>query len=216
MSEDYFIKVLDHGFVELIDWMGSDLTVANAARCSYGKKHDELSKADAELIKSIGSKGHVSPFKHPKIQLMVKVPIFVYRQLVTHRIGIDWQNDEMDLSEKSLRYTDASNIDIHIPESCRASGARSEMYMTGCRVALDNYASLLESGVKREDARCVLPINIYTEVMMTSSLLAIAHLINLREDSHAQWETQQYAKAIRELVRPLFPVSLPALLKEKP
>ena len=206
------MKVLDHGYVELLDHMGNDLMVANAARCSYGKRHEELTKADIELIKGIGPKGHVGPFKHPKIQLAMKIPIFVFRQLVTHRIGIEWADDDMDLSEKSLRYTDASGIDFYSPSIDRFD---PNIFVASCEDSLNAYKSMRLAGVKPEVARMVLPVTIYTEVMMTTSLLAVAHLINLRDDSHAQWEAQQYAKAIKELVEPLFPVSLNALLEVK-
>jgi thymidylate synthase (FAD) len=87
-----------------------------------------------------------------------------------------------------------------------------ESYLESCRSAVAHYKELLSLGVCREQARCVLPLALYSEVYWTVSLQAVAHFIRLRADSHAQWEIQQYAAAVRAVVEPLFPVGLKALL----
>ena len=85
-------------------------------------------------------------------------------------------------------------------------------YLESCRGAVAHYKELLALGVCREQARCVLPLGLYSEVYWTVSLQAVAHFIRLRADGHAQWEIQQYAAAVRQVVEPLFPVGLKALL----
>jgi thymidylate synthase (FAD) len=90
-----------------------------------------------------------------------------------------------------------------------------ESYLESCRSAVAHYKELLSLGVCREQARCVLPLGLYSEVYWTVSLQAVAHFIRLRSDSHAQWEIQQYAAAVRALVEPLYPVGLRALLADR-
>jgi thymidylate synthase (FAD) len=98
------------------------------------------------------------------------------------------------------------------PEGAQAM----ERFLAACRDSVKQYKALLALGVCREQARCVLPLGLYSEVYWTASLQAAAHFIRLRTDSHAQWEIQQYAQAVRRIVEEVFPVSLRALLIEGP
>jgi thymidylate synthase (FAD) len=216
------INVLDKGFVRLIDHMGSDLSVVNAARVSFGKVKAAFEEGDAKLVDYLAEHEHTSPFRHTALTLHVKAPIFVFRQWMKHRIGSEF-------NEISGRYVEFPEDEFFVPELFRrqakvnkqgsegaideAHQARAmESYLESCRSAVAHYKELLSLGVCREQARCVLPLALYSEVYWTVSLQAVAHFIRLRADSHAQWEIQQYAAAVRAVVEPLFPVGLKALL----
>ena len=104
----------------------------------------------------------------------------------------------------------------HLARGCTASQAAQahEIFISTCRNAVHQYKEMIALGVCREQARCVLPLGLYSEVYWTVSLQAAAHFIRLRTDSHAQWEIQQYAQAVRQVVAEVFPESLRALLRE--
>ena len=216
------IKVLDKGFVRLIDHMGSDLSVVNAARVSFGKTKETFEDADAKLVDYLAEHEHTSPFRHTALTLHVKAPIFVFRQWMKHRIASEF-------NEISGRYVEFPEDEFFVPEAFRrqakvnkqgSEGAIDEAnreqamatYLESCRSAVAHYKELLSLGVCREQARCVLPLGLYSEVYWTVSLQAVAHFIRLRSDGHAQWEIQQYAAAVRSVVEPLYPVGLKALL----
>ena len=216
------IQVLNKGFVRLIDHMGSDLSVVNAARVSFGKVKESFDEGDAKLVDYLAAHEHTSPFRHTALTLHVKAPIFVFRQWMKHRIGSEF-------NEISGRYVEFPEDEFFVPEVFRRQAkvnkqgsegaidekdrARAmEAFLESCRGAVAHYKELLALGVCREQARCVLLVGLYSEVYWTVSLQAVAHFIRLRADAHAQWEIQQYAAAVRELVEPLYPVGLKALL----
>ena len=219
------IQVLNKGFVRLIDHMGSDLSVVNAARVSFGKVKATFEEGDAKLVDYLAEHEHTSPFRHTALTLHVKAPIFVFRQWMKHRIGSEF-------NEISGRYVEFPEDEFFVPEVFRrqakvnkqgsegaideANQTRAlETYLGSCRSAVAHYKELLALGVCREQARCVLPLGLYSEVYWTVSLQAVAHFIRLRADAHAQWEIQQYAAAVRAVVEPLFPVGLKALLADR-
>ena len=216
------IQVLDKGFVRLIDHMGSDLSVVNAARVSFGKRKEAFEEGDAKLVAYLAEHEHTSPFRHTAMTLHVKAPIFVFRQWMKHRIGSEF-------NEISGRYVEFPEDEFFVPAAFRRQakvnkqGSEGEIdeahraqalasYRSSCRGAVAHYKELLSLGVCREQARCVLPVALYSEVYWTVSLQAVAHFIRLRADSHAQWEIQQYAAAVRSVVEPIYPVGLKALL----
>ena len=216
------IQVLNKGFVRLVDHMGSDLSVVNAARVSFGKVKESFDEGDAKLVDYLAEHEHTSPFRHTALTLHVKAPIFVFRQWMKHRIGSEF-------NEISGRYVEFPEDEYFVPAAFRrqakvnkqgSEGSIDEAnreramasYLESCRGAVAHYKELLALGVCREQARCVLPLGLYSEVYWTVSLQAVAHFIRLRADGHAQWEIQQYAAAVRELVEPLFPVGLKALM----
>jgi thymidylate synthase (FAD) len=217
------IQVLDRGFVKLIDHMGSDLSVVNAARVSFGKQKSTFEEGDERLIQYLADHEHTSPFRHTAMTFHVKAPIFVFRQWMKHRIGSEF-------NEISGRYVEFPEDEFYVPEVFRRQakvnkqgsegeideadrGKARDAFLACCRNSLAQYRGLLAMGVCREQARCVLPVGLYSEVYWTVSLQAAAHFIRLREDGHAQWEIQQYAHAIREIVQQLYPVSLKALME---
>ena len=215
------INVLDHGFVVLKDYMGNDLTTVNAARISFNKQKQVFDEKDEELVKYLAEHEHTAPFRHAYMTFHVKAPLFVFRQWMKHRIASDF-------NELSGRYVNLEEQDFYVPEIFRqqhkdnkqgsegqiANQAFAHMtYVKSCKDALIQYSSLLDAGVCKEQARCVLPQAMYSEVYWTCSLQAVSHFLDLRLDSHAQWEIQQYAKAVESIVEMLYPISLKALRK---
>lgn len=227
------IPVLDHGFVELVDSLGSDLTVVNSARVSFGKRKTELSDGDKKLITYLAQHQHWSPFRHVQLQFHCKVPEFVARQWYKHVVGITYS--EMPVvdhawNEVSLRYVDASEFDFYSPAGFRKqsednkqastdetvedpTGGLQEAYKLHNRAAFDLYKQLVDQGVAKEQARAVLPLSIYTEFYWTASLQAVANFIKLRTHAGAQFEIRAYANALETLTQQVVPVSYQALLK---
>jgi thymidylate synthase (FAD) len=207
--------------VELLDFMGSDLTVANVARVSFDKQHAEFEEGDAKLIKYLAKHGHWSPFAHAFAQVRIKAPLFVARQLVKHQVGLSW-------NEVSRRYVD-SDPEFYIPFQIRG---RAENVKQGSadtlplhiqereiqfirsvsEDALWNYQQALRAGVAPEQARMVLPLNTMTEWVWSGSVMAFARVCQQRLDAHAQVECREVAEMIYALLFRHFPHSMDALL----
>ena len=216
----------DSNYVTLIDHMGSDLSVVNAARVSFAKAHTEFDeKQDTKLIKYLAKHNHWSPFGHASAQFHIKAPIFVARQLVKHQVGLVW-------NEMSRRYVD-DEPDFYQPKEWRKAsknkkqGSSDEIIMgvdiiladthvhNLYRASLASYNELLRIGVAPEMARMVLPQSLYTEWYWSGSLMAFARICNLRCKPDAQKETQDVAWKIDKYARKLFPASWKALRDEK-
>lgn len=208
--------------VELLEVLGNDLTVVNAARVSFDKESTEMTEKDAKLIHYLAKNHHVSPFFHPQIRFRIKMPLFVAREWFRHTVGFA-------RNEVSRRYVD-SKPEIYIPSEWRQRDARLKQgskdelvsnnaeicsdvrdYMT---MVLELYDRLLKDGVCPEQARIVLPQGMYTEFIETGSLAAYARLCRLRLDPHAQKEIRVYAQQISDLLQERFPVSWKALMTE--
>jgi len=201
--------------IKLIDSMGTDLTVVNAARVSFDKHHNEIIKGDEKLIKYLAEHGHWTPFGHPQLQFRISAPIFVARQLVKHQVGLVW-------NEVSRRYVDTVPV-FHIPTQWRGKaedrkqGSSKETVDLNFKVtdkimdlhtnALELYEQLLEANVAPEQARIILPQSMYTEWYWTGSLYAFARICNLRISEDAQEETQYVAQKISTLIETKFPIS---------
>lgn len=220
--------------VTILDLMGSDLTVVNAARVSFDKEsmfewnHEELggklSDADARLVKYLARHNHWSPFAHTSVQFRVKAPIFVARQLAKHQVGGVW-------NEVSRRYVD-SEPEFYIPAEWRGRPDGSVKQGSGEPVhhqklveavvkkttaeTLEIYNALLSSGVAPEMARMVLPQNTMTEWYWTGSLMFWTRVCRQRLDAHAQAESQQVALLVSQHMRKFFPVSWDALMNPNP
>lgn len=232
LEQNNVIQVLDHGFVELVDAMGSDLTVVNAARVSFGKRKTELSEGDKKLIRYLAEHQHWSPFRHVQLQFHCKVPEFVARQWYKHVVGITYSElptVDHAWNEISLRYVDASEFEFYTPDGFRKQsednkqasmdetvsdpeGLLKQRYETNCKETFELYQDLVESGVAKEQARGILPLSIYTEYYWTASLQAVVNFIKLRKHPGAQFEIQAYANAIEKLVEKVVPVSYQSLL----
>lgn len=230
-QEDNIIHLLDHGFVEFVDSMGTDLNVVNSARVSFGKRKTEISEGDKKLIKYLAEHKHWSPFRHVYFQFHCKVPEFIARQWYKHVVGIaytDAATIDHAWNEISLRYVDAGDFDYYIPQGgfrkqaednkqastdeVIQSEALDAAYKLQCDEALKLYNTLISQGVAREQARGVLPLNIYTEFYWSVSLQALVNFIHLRKHPGAQYEIRLYAEALEKFVQRVVPVSYQALL----
>ena len=208
--------------VELIDSMGSDLTVVNAARVSFNKHHTELEDSDEKLIAYLAKHGHWTPFGHPHLQFRISAPIFVARQLVKHQVGLVW-------NEISRRYVD-SVPEFYITDKWRKratnkkqgssddlvpiEGKDYDYIQTAHMACVDTYSHLLSLGVAPEQARMVLPLSTYTEWYWTGSLYAFARVCKLRMSSDAQEETRTIAEQISSIAKRKFPISWKYLVDE--
>jgi thymidylate synthase (FAD) len=226
------LTVLDHGFVELIDTLGGDLTVVNSARVSFGKRQTTLQPADEKLINYLAKHQHWSPFRHVQLQFHCKVPEFVARQWYKHVVGIAYTEQatvDHAWNEISLRYVDASEFNVYTPQGgFRTQSANNKQastaevvpqspellaaYTLHAKQTLALYQKLVEAGVAKEQARGVLPLSIYTEFYWTVSLQALANFIQLRRHEGAQYEIRCYADALATLTQQVVPVSFQALL----
>ena len=196
--------------VKLIDYMGSDLSVVNAARVSFAKEHKELDgEKDERLIKYLARHDHWSPFGHASLQFHIKAPIFVARQLVKHQVGLVW-------NEVSRRYVD-DEPEFYIPDVWRLraddkkQGSSEETIEYNINGSIEfvktTYDNLLASGVAPEMARMVLPQNLYTEWYWSGTLMAFARVCNLRCAPDTQAETRIIADKINEETKNRFPIS---------
>lgn len=237
------VEVLDKGYVRLVDSMGTDLSVVNAARVSYDKESREFDGRDARLLAFLVRENHTAPFRHAIAQFEVYAPLFVARQWWKHVIG-GQHNEGMDpylaWNESSRRYV-TENEEFYIPKNHewrskpennkQGSGAplpervesgrtnfkdTGEWWTKAMEDVVDDglalYREALNRGVAPEQARLFLPANaLYVRWRWTSSLQGVMHFINLRDEAHAQLEIQLYAKAVKELAKTKFPVSIGSL-----
>ena len=203
-------KVLNQGFVELVKRDGDDMTVLQAARVSTGADADKGEVKNRKLINYLMKNYHHSPFEMIGFRFHIKLPIFVMRQLVRHRIA--------SLNEMSGRYRELPT-DFFVPLEWRRQskknkqGSDPEPYNLEQQkdffhklfevyaLAEDNYHYLLERGVSRELARILLPVSTYTEIYWKINFRSLMNFIFLRNDSHAQYEIQVYGKAVYDIVR---------------
>jgi len=211
--------------VKLIDHMGSDLSVVNAARVSFSKTSEWdsipeagpleglLSTKDEKLINYLAKHDHWSPFGHASMQFHVKAPIFVARQLVKHQVGLVW-------NEVSRRYVD-TEVEFYEPKEWRLAaenkkqGSSDETIEYGVSSTYqwcnETYKNMLKAGIAPEMARMVLPQSMYTEWYWSGTLMAFARVCNLRCKPDTQVETQMVADQIDKLAKDLFPNSWEAL-----
>ena len=199
--------------VNLIDVMGTDLSVVNAARVSFAKESNEFSDKDEKLINYLAKHNHWSSFGHASLQFRIKAPIFVARQLVKHQVGLVW-------NEVSRRYVD-DEPEFFIPDQWRSrpenskQGSGEEIIIYNIESTMQfvkqTYQNLLKANVAPEMARMVLPQNMYTEWYWSGSLMAFARVCNLRCKSDTQLETQHIADSIDWHLHQKFPVSWGAL-----
>lgn len=231
-GEDTTIQVLDHGFVSLIDALGSDLTIVNAARVSFGKRKESLDDKDEKLIAYLAKHQHWSPFRHVQLQFHCKVPEFVARQWYKHVVGIAYSEApavDHAWNEVSLRYVDASEFEFYTPQGFRKQSENNkqasmdecvsdpgdtlkERYQQQCKAAFQLYEEMVMAGVAREQARGLLPLSLYTEFYWTASLQALTNFIQLRKHPGAQYEIRLYADALEQLTRLVVPVAYQSLM----
>ena len=207
--------------VELLDKMGSDNTVVDAARVSFNKEASNYTSSQNEkLIKYLADHNHWSPFAHCTLQFRIKAPIFVARQLQKHQVGFAW-------NEVSRRYVDykptfwspdnqwrgraENKKQGSADELVRDNLEAQEHYNDAVRYVYQTYELLLACGVCPEQARSILPQSMMTEWYWTGSLYGFARVCKLRLDPHAQAECREVAKWINDFCANQFPMSWKAL-----
>nr|WP_234827025.1 FAD-dependent thymidylate synthase [Rhodopseudomonas palustris] len=213
--------VLDHGFVRVVDYMGDDAAIVQAARVSYGKGTKRVNE-DAGLIRYLLQHQHSTPFEMAEIKFHIKLPIFVARQWIRHRTAnvneysarysvLDnefYIPDLGDLAAQSasnrqgrgdLLNTDAADKVLSILKTEAARAYENYLWLLGEHELAD--AAKLEVGLARELARISLPLSVYTQWYWKIDLHNLLHFLKLRADPHAQKEIRDYAKVIAEIVR---------------
>jgi thymidylate synthase (FAD) len=217
---DERIGVLDHGFVRLVDYMGGDARIVQAARVSYGEGTKSL-REDAALIDYLLRNAHTSPFEQVVLTFHVKMPIFVARQWLRHRTArlnelsgrYSVMKDEFYIpAPEQVRYQGAANKQgssaDEVPEALRAQVV--ETLQAGQNQAYAEYEQLLAEGVARELARVNLPLSLYTEMYWQIDLHNLIHFLRLRMDWHAQYEIRAYGDAIAQCARAVAPLAYAA------
>jgi len=201
--------------VELLDVMGSDLTVVNAARVSFAGESEEFGSRDKKLVRYLAAHGHWTPFAHVQVQLRIKAPVFITRQLHKHQTGLV-------VNEVSRRYVDFAP-EFHAPEAWRKRAPNKKQgsldetldndsllynsYWDLMTKAEDLYSFMLEKGVAPEQARMVLPQSMMTEWYWTGSLAAFARIVTQRLSEDAQYECRVIAEKIDQLLVNHEPIS---------
>lgn len=203
------MKVLDNGFVKLVDIMGDDIRILQSARVSTGAESIKGPEKDRGLIRYLYRNEHMTPFESVVLQFHVKVPLFVARQWHRHRT--------FSYNEASARYKELPN-EYYDPEMWRLQGTKNHQqsgedvpdsfnnslnyeYNKNMKKSYLTYNNFLEKGVAREMARCNMPVSQYTEFYMTGNLRNYFHFLNLRLHEHAQYEIRVYAEAMRDILR---------------
>ena len=218
------IDVLDSGYVEVVDTLGDDLTPVNAARVSFGGRSKKFEEKDRRLSKFLIKHKHFSPFRHQHAMMIIKAPEFVMRQWYKHVVGIETTSDhptkDHAWNEISGRYIPVK--EYYIPEVWRKQSEDNKQASEGELSSLDQkrmkhlydrylkdvervYDTMVNSGMAKEQARIVLPLSQYTLVWWTASFQSIMNFIELRDEKTAQWEIQQYAKALKQIMLEVFP-----------
>lgn len=217
------IPVLDHGFIRVIDYMGNDSSIVQAARVSYGAGTKRVQE-DRGLINYLMRHGHTTPFEMCEIKLHVKLPIFVMRHWVRHRTA--------NVNEYSARYSVLSN-EFYIPELDQVARQSETNKQGKSDIAMDTekgkevvdtladfskeaygkYSHMLnELRLTRELARTILPVSVYTEMYWKIDLHNLLHFLKLRADSHAQYEIRCYANKILDIVKAWVPFTYDAFM----
>lgn len=219
-NKDKFIKCLDKGFVRLIDSMGDDEAIVQAARVSYGSGTKSY-REDRGLIRYLMRNKHTSPFEMVEFKFHVKLPIFVARQWIRHRTA--------NVNELSGRYSQMTD-EFYLPDfsqirhqSDNNKQGRSDVQLDGetadsviqrmqqsHKQSYDEYQSYLQDDLARELARINLPLSTYTEWYWKIDLHNLFHFLKLRLDAHAQYEIRVYAEAIAEILRGIVPIAYEA------
>lgn len=227
---------VDDGYVQLVDFMGQgDLSVVNAARVSFGKRKDRFDDGDAKLIRYLAKHKHMSPFRHMQFTFLIHTSEVVCRQLYKHQVGASFTAGEFRESattwnEISGRYVEFEE-EFHVPTAFRrqhpsnkqasvadqlidGSEAAAVLYQEALSHAYGAYRKLIALGVCREQARMVLPVSFMNTLTWTGSLEAVVNFVKLRDHDGAQLEIRKLALAVRDLISPICPYSVAALLGE--
>lgn len=232
MDSKNTIQVLDKGYVRLVDSMGNDLSIVNAARVSFASESKEMSAKDAHLIDFLIRENHMSPFRHACITFEIKAPMMVARQHWKYVVGSDHTMDSWN--ESSRRYI-TSEPEFYIPgvdywrlapdNKKQGSGGpigpwTGSLLTTELSRYIEQgealYSMAMENGVAPEQARLFLPAyGLYVYYRWTCSLQSVALFLNQRLEEEAQFEIREYAKAVFSLAKEVFPISLDGLVETR-
>jgi len=211
------IRLFEHGFVRLDGAMASDLSVANSARVSFAKRKEVLDESDEGLIRFLMRDRHGSTFEHNAFRFHVRCPLFVAREWFRHRVG--------SFNEESARYHQLEgDFYVPAPEDVRSQVGKPGSYSfervpadvaDGVRIDLSEhyertyrlYRELIDRGLAKELARCVLPMGTFTQFYWTVNARSLMNFISLRAAETAQLEIRRYADAVEELFAELMPVT---------
>lgn len=229
---DQKINVLDQGYVRLVDTLGNDLSVANAARVSYDKQSNEMSERDAKLIKFLWDEKHTSPFRHAAMTFEVYAPLFVARQWWKHAVASTHLDDQNGWNESSRRYI-TENEEFYLPKggewrskpenSKQGSGeplsAEDGGWFTNklfdiTEMGKNLYNKAMEAGIAPEQARLFLPAyGMYVRWRWTVSLHGVLTFLDQRLPQDAQYEIREYAEAVKQLTKDTFPYTYSVALE---
>ncbi|HBP09337.1 MAG TPA: FAD-dependent thymidylate synthase [Treponema sp.] len=214
---DKEFQVLDKGFVRLVDYLGSDSRIVQAARVSYGEGTKTVSQ-DGALIDYLLRHQHTSPFEQVVFTFHLKMPIFVARQWVRHRMGrmnevsgrYSIMKDEFYVPENSCISKQSTNNKQGRGEAFEEQQAKEFQaeFIEGQQKAYEVYKDMVEKGIAREIARINLPLALYTEFYWQMDLHNLFHFLKLRLDSHAQYEIRLYAEKILEIIKTVCPMAV--------
>lgn len=201
------IPVLDHGFIRVIDYMGNDAAIVQAARISYGQG-TKTPQQDKALIFYLMRHGHTTPFEACEIKLHVKLPIFVARQWVRHRTAnINEFSARYSIFEDDFYQPEVQELRHKTPLEPEKAHSMVQALQEETQRAYALYKELLDAQVTREQARMVLPTNIYTQWYWKIDLHNLLHFLEVRTESNAQYEIRVYAEKILEIVKQWVPVA---------
>ena len=224
------INVLDKGYVRLVDTLGNDLSVVNAARVSYDKESEDFSPRDAKLIKFLINEGHTSPFRHAALTFEVYAPLFVARQWWKYAVGSTHVDDQNGWNESSRRYItedeqfyvpsasswrrkpenskQGSGEPIHFSVGYHYTNKLQEIIAEGTKL----YEDAMADNIAPEIARLFLPAyGMYVRWRWTTSLQGVMTFLDQRLEHDAQKEIQDYAKVVKELTEQAFPQTMKVL-----
>lgn len=227
-------KVLDSGYIRLVDVLGSDLSIVNAARVSYDKESDEFEARDEKLINFLIREGHTSPFRHAALTFEVYAPLFVARQWWKYAVSSTHVDDQNGWNESSRRYiTEDEEFYIPLMDEWRSKPENSkqgsgdpidpekggwyfEKLIHTIAAGTSLYHQAMDDNVAPELARLFLPAyGMYVRWRWTASLQAVMTFLDQRLEHDAQWEIQQYAKAVNNLTNEAFPRTMELYKKFK-
>jgi thymidylate synthase (FAD) len=219
-AEDYLyetLDVLDHGYIKLVDYLGTDQSITDAARVSYNSAGVQDKEKNAKLINYLMKHRHTSPFEQCILTFECKMPIFVAREWVRHRTA--------RLNEMSGRYTQIP-YEVYTPSEDRIKGQGKTnkqgsegevsqeaketllyLHEENVKKVYADYEAILESGIAKEVARIDLPLSIYTKWIWQCDLHNLLHFLKLRMDANAQWEIRQYAHTMAKVVAAAYPAA---------
>jgi len=228
IDKGHTINVLDHGFVRYIDHMGSDERICESARISY-KSPSKGKDQDKKLIEYLWKHQHTSPFEQINLTFNIKLPLFVQGQMVRHRtqrlnqvsarytemidefyIPKEWRKQDIKNKQGSIENKDWDDKSYFFLNSGTKHRDLSAELENHCIASYNLYKKMIKDGVAREMARMVLPQNLYTEIYSNWDLNNLMRFFTLRLDEHSQLEIRQYAKAMYDITKELFPFTISA------